>query len=915
MKASRALAAVLLCLVAACDDDEGSKDPHVVPRPDNLKEDRSYLSPPVLQYPIYACASSVVVQGFVPGAKIDVFADGNPTPIGSAQSWLSSQLVTVSISFTAGQKITAKQTFDGATSGPSNEVTVTSHTEDYPSGLPTPRIAPIPCYDCGRSLGIADVVPGSWVKIFMEQALAGGGFDPAVEIGNTIGGSYAIVGTPFTRDSRLHVTSGICTETSPPSPFEIVQPEPPTIPAPTLDPVHEGVQIVVVRGPTGTNPLNGATLDVFSDPGMVRVGGQPTPGGAGQQVGISPAASTANTYKPTQQLCTRSVPGDPVTVVPCADQPPAKIKLPIPGDTQVEVTESIPGARILVFADGEEIGDGGAPVVVLSRPLAQGEIVVVLQRIGDCDSQTVYQTPVECSLGGDATACSADWPAFRHNALRSGTQAVMSPLADPYLVKKLEVVWRFPATGSVGPFRASPVVRGGRVFVGSSDGHLYALDGATGALAWTYPPSGPALTSQFVSNASSEGIASSAFVTTDKERRDMVVFAAPDRSIGAGLGSGRLFALRPSDGGEIWKSPELARLTGTTWGSESEFHEQFGYSSPLVFGGRVYGGIANHGDNPIQRGRVVAVDLSSGVPSAGFAFEATGTRGGGVWSAVAGGLEGGALFITTGNAQCWNGGCQGEPSPNHSLSMLRLNAGSGALEWKLQPVPFALDEDPDWATGVHLLASSCGHLALSTMKDGWSYAARATSGSPSASVQWQFPNTGFPFSMGDGTTHTDSRYLHAGAVWNDVFFTETGGEGIVQDIAAGFGRLHALNVCAGSTGRVRWTADIPGASVGSQYQLGNPSVTRGIIFIGTTSGRLVALADPTKWPAQGSRCSRPDVSNANCVANGYSLVPIPTVLRDLPLGAGRIRGEPALAGNRVFVATEGGVVFMLEPRP
>ena len=918
MSVPRALGVLLLCFVAACNGNRGTKDPNVVPRPDNLKEDRSYLSPPVLQYPIYACASSVVVQGFVPGAKIDVFADGAPTPIGSMQTWLSSgQLVSVNISFTAGQKITAKQTFDGATSNPSNEVTVTSHTEDYPNGLPTPRIAPTPCYDCGRALGIVDVVPGSWVKIFMERARAGGGFDPVAQIGSTIGGSYAIVGTPFTRDSRVHVVSGICTDTSPPSPVEIVQAEPATIPAPTLDPVHEGVQIVVVRGPSGTNPLNGATLDVFSEPGMVRVGGQPTPGGAGQQVGISPAASTANSYRATQALCTKSVPGNLVAVVPCVDQPPAKIKLPLPGDTQIEVTEYIPGARILVFANGVEIGDGGGPVVVLSRPLVQGETIVVLQRIGTCDSRTVYQTPVDCSLGGDATACSADWPAFRHNALRNGTQAVMSPLADPYLVKKLDVVWRFPATGHVGAFRASPVVRGGRVFVGSSDGHVYALDAATGALAWQYPASGqPALTSQFVSNASSEGIASSAFVTTDKERRDMVIFAAPDRSIGAGLGSGRLFALRASDGTEIWKSPELARLTGTNWGSTSEFHEQFGYSSPLVFGSRVYAGIANHGDNPIQRGRVVAVNLSNGQPAAGFAFEATGTRGGGVWSAVAGGLEGGALYITTGNVRCWNGGCQNEPSPNHALALLRLNAGSGTLDWKLQPVPFDMDDDPDWATGVHLLASSCGHVALSTMKDGWSYAARANSGgSSSASVQWQFPPTGLPFSPNDGTAHGDSRYLHAGAVWNDIFFTETGGEGIVDDVAAGFGRLHALNVCAGNASRVRWTVDIPGASLSSEYQLGNPSVTRGIIFIGTSSGRLVALADPTKWPSQGSRCSRPDVSNANCVANGYSLVPIPTVLRNLSLGAGRVRGEPALAGNRVFVATEGGVVFMLEPRP
>lgn len=910
-------ASYLLLAAVALFEAGCANDPHIVRRPDNLREDRSFLSAPVVRQPIYACASSVVVEGFVPGARVDVFADGNPTPIGSARSWLSSQLVTVSAPFVVGQRITARQIFDSATSGPSNQVAVTSHLDDYPSGLPTPRISPTPCYECGRSLGIADTVPGAWVKVFMERPATGGGFDPAQEIGNTVGGSYAIVSTPFVKDARIWVQSGLCTSTSAPSAAEVGRAQPPVIPAPVVATVHEGVQIVEVRGPTGTSPLNGATLDVFSDPGMVRVGGQPTPGGAGQQVFISPPASTAFSYRATQALCDRSVPGTPTSVVPCASQPPAKIKLPIPGDTFIEVTESIPGARLLVFADGVEIGDGGAPKVTLARPAAQGETVVVLQRVGSCDSSNVYQVTVDCSLGGTELACSADWPAFRHNALRSGSQAVNSLLADPYAVKKLQVAWRFPATGAVGPFRASPVVSGDRVFIGSSDGRLYALNAANGNLVWQYPrPSDPPLTSQFVSNPSSFGIAASAFLATDRERRPIVVFAAPDQSIGARLGSGRFFALRASDGTEVWKSPELARLTGLTQTSTTELHEQFGYSSPLVFNNRVYGGIADHGDNPIQRGRVVAVNLFDGTPVSGFSFEATGTRGGGVWSALAGGLEGDALYLTTGNARCWNRDCQNEPTPNHALSMLRLSASSGSLDWKLQPVPFVKDDDPDWASGAHLLAASCGHVAVSTMKDGWSYAARATGGAaPAANVLWQFPPTELPFSPTTGTVHGDSRYLHAGAVWNDVFFTETGGKGIVENQGAGFGRLHALNICAGNENRVRWTADIPGASLGSDYQLGNPSVTRGIVYIGTASGRLIALADPTVWPAQGSRCNRVDVSNADCEANGHALVPIPTVLRDISLGAGRIRGEPALAGNRLFVATENGVLFMLEPRP
>ena len=349
------LAAMMVLLWTGC-----ASDPNIVRRPDNLREDRKFLSAPIVRHPIYACASSVVVEGFIPGAKIDVFADGNPTPIGSAQSWLSSQLVTVGAPFSVGQKITARQTFDGATSGPSNQVTVTSHLDDYPAGLPTPRIAPTQCHDCGRSLGIADAIPGSWVNVYMEKPRAGGGFDPAQQIGSTVGGSYAITSSPFVKDARVWVQSGLCTSTSPPSAAEIVQAEPPVIPPPVLDPVHEGVQIVVVRGPGATNPINGATLDVFSDPGMVRVGGQPTPGGGGQQVGISPPATPAAvSYRATQALCNRSVPGTATPVVPCAQQPPAKIKPPIPGDTFIDVTESIPGARILVFADGVEIGDGG----------------------------------------------------------------------------------------------------------------------------------------------------------------------------------------------------------------------------------------------------------------------------------------------------------------------------------------------------------------------------------------------------------------------------------------------------------------------------------------------------------------------------------------------------------------------------
>jgi hypothetical protein len=46
---------------------------------------------------------------------------------------------------------------------------------------------------------------------------------------------------------------------------------------------------------------------------------------------------------------------------------------------------------------------------------------------------------------------------------------------------------------------------------------------------------------------------------------------------------------------------------------------------------------------------------------------------------------------------------------------------------------------------------------------------------------------------------------------------------------------------------------------------------------------------------------------------GFPIVQRPIQLTDVDLGAGSIQTEPALAGGRVFVATDGGQVIMLQP--
>jgi outer membrane protein assembly factor BamB len=228
-----------------------------------------------------------------------------------------------------------------------------------------------------------------------------------------------------------------------------------------------------------------------------------------------------------------------------------------------------------------------------------------------------------------------------------------------------------------------------------------------------------------------------------------------------------VFALDAATGAIIWMtSQEVARLTGLTQYSTDELHEQIGYSSPLVLNERIYVGIADHCDNPIQNGRVIAVDLFSGNIVGGFKFEATSDRGGGIWTYLSGGLAGG-VFTTTGNTRR---GSAPEPAVNHGLSMIRLNPGSGALEGKMQPVPFEKDGDPDWSSGATLMNASCGPLVVSTMKDGWTYAANA---GPPLDFRWQFPSVAYPFPKDDPNDHGDIHYHRVGAAWEDVFILDS----------------------------------------------------------------------------------------------------------------------------------------------
>src|SRR5262245_36601418 len=208
------------------------------------------------------------------------------------------------------------------------------------------------------------------------------------------------------------------------------------------------------------------------------------------------------------------------------------------------------------------------------------------------------------------------------------------------------------------------------------------------------------------------------------------------------------------------------------------------------------------------------------------------------------------------------------------------------------------------------MSTSCGKLIASVQKDGWSYAIEAEPGPscPLSGHSWQFPpirewtmnGCKFP-----DYEHTDDDYKRPGAAWNDVFIVNTGGEtraDAPENVTPGYGQLHALNACATTErDRVRWIADIPDTSPTYRgYSIGAPTVTGGLVYIGTDLGHLIVLADPSIASPDGWRCSNVSIPTASaCLSLGYAIVPIPKLVKDVAVWDGGniagLRNEPALA--------------------
>ena len=403
-------------------------------------------------------------------------------------------------------------------------------------------------------------------------------------------------------------------------------------------------------------------------------------------------------------------------------------------------------------------------------------------------------------------------------------------------LSRLEVKWAFGFPGAVAAF-GQPTIVGGRIFVGSQNGHVYSIDAKSGCYYWDYQASTGVRTAITIARI---------------DGNDVALFG--DRR-------GNVYSVDVATGKTLWKIlPDTGPRTGIT-------------GAPTLFEGRLYVPISGGDDSSATdpkfecckgRGAVVALDAATGktiwttftIPDARpLAKNAIGTQlwgpsGVSIWATPTLDTKKRLLYVGTGDNHS-------APATDTSDAVLAISLDTGKIVWKRQllkgdmgnaaclstdkancPEPHGPDYDLGASPNLITLGNGKRLLTIG-QKSGmvWAldpddagrivWSTRVGAGGLLGGVQWG--------------TATDGKVVYA-AVSDIAFISPVLGQPLTTDPEKG-GGLHALSL---DTGTPLWSAPPDRACAGrkncSPAQSGAVTATPDFVLSGSVDGHLRAYA-------------------------------------------------------------------------
>lgn len=306
----------------------------------------------------------------------------------------------------------------------------------------------------------------------------------------------------------------------------------------------------------------------------------------------------------------------------------------------------------------------------------QGRRVRAYRRVSVVVVLTVAATiagavPAPASSAGDWTTYLGSLGRRSYNRSESTITAASAP--------NLKQQWTASSPGNV--VFSQPIVTNGLVYWGSFDGYEHATT-TSGTAAWHQfigvTTAGPGC------NPSSAGVASTPTVHN-------MTIGTSTSVLFVGGGDAQVYALDALTGAILWT---------TRLGSSPD---TFLWSSPAVYQGSVYIGVASFGDCPLVQGQLVQLDARTGEVQHTFDTVPPGCIGGGVWSSPTIDTDAGTIYFDTGNG----GTCSTSEPLGQSVVEVRAADLSLVGSWAV-PVAQQLKDGDFGATTTLFLYKSGG---------------------------------------------------------------------------------------------------------------------------------------------------------------------------------------------------------------